>query len=349
MKFEKITEEEAWEMLFKKIQDPLTEKIVFDTTKPIIEISDSERKRMEFERKIRHEINECINEELSISDDVKNASNRIIYEIELFIKKLKTESTDIQGVSQKKGQFSIKVFNKDLKINIFYYNFFDRDSYNRNYNYIKKINNSAIDTINITILAISGTIDPRTLNDTIYHEMEHIFQKSIIQKYFGGKDLYNHAINDKKSSNPYSRALGEIVYLTRKFEQDAYINGLYGLLMGDDNDITYIVTHSDVYKKLLDLQRSYYFILNANKEDINFKIAISGYQQFNYSYNRFIKEATKAIKYINNKIGKIIIKSKNDKNKQMTEIVSYHKPFYVKDDRTYYQSMYHIDEFPIYK
>lgn len=65
--------------LFKRIEKPLTEKVIFET-EPVIEISDSERKRMEFEHKIRHEINECINEELSISDDVKNASNRIIYE-----------------------------------------------------------------------------------------------------------------------------------------------------------------------------------------------------------------------------------------------------------------------------
>lgn len=334
MKFGKITEEEAWNFLFKRIEKPLTEKV--------IEISDSERKRMEFERKIRHSINECINEELSISNEVRDASNRIIYEIKLFVKKLKTEPTEIQGVSKKEGQFSIKVLNKDIKINLYYYNFFNRESYNKNYDKIRKINNS---TINITILAISGTIDPRFVNDTVYHEMEHIFQKSIIQKDFGGKDLYNHAINDKKSSNPYSKALGEIIYLTRKFEQDAYINGLYGLLMGDDNDITYIVTHSDVYKKLLDLQRSYDFLLNADKENINFQIAISGYQQFNYGYNRFIREAAKAIKYINNRIGKIIIKSKNDKDKQIAEIISYHRPFYIKDDKTFYQSMYNLSEF----
>lgn len=355
MNFGEMTEEERWDLIIYKTKNSLTNKITY-YDKPIngeyindepIILSDSEKKRIEIETKMFHSINKYIDKELEYSNKIRDASYHIIYEIELFVKKLEKEPTHIKGISQKRGRFKIKLLDKKFTVNILYYNFFYKEYYYNNINNIDIVNGFTANSISITIIAISGTIDQRILNDTVCYEMKNLFRKPTNNKYFINKKIYNYAINNKKSDNIFSKTIGEIICLINIFKQDGYIDNLYELLIENNDSITYLVRHSDVYKNLLDLQKSYNFLLSSNKKDENFKTSILNYNQFGYDFNRFIREVEKIIKYIKLEIGKIIIKSRDNRNKKEFFLVHYH--YFMGDDKNSYYNDYHLNKFSVYE
>lgn len=305
---------------------------------------------LELEKELRYSINECINEELGIADDVITASITIIYNIKRMINSLKSSPTQMDGTSLKEGKVDYTIWNKNIVIKFLYYNFYDVSYYKKYHDEIKKKYKNGVigNTISLVIFAINNKIDPRTLNDTLYHELEHFFQKTMSGKPFGGAELYQQAETDKKSTNKYLRAFGNIVYLSRKYEQDAFVNGLYGLLTSHgkdsfDIDINYCVQQSDVFGALIELQKSYNMILNANKDDSEFIDALNKYKTFGYNYNRFTKEAFEAINEIKRKIARTIKKFKSDMDKINENNNSlYRKPY--TTDRHLRYSEYHIKE-----
>lgn len=306
--------------------------------------------KLELERELRYSINECINEELGIADDVITSSITIIYDIKRMINSLKSLPTQMDGTTFKEGKVTHTILNKNIIIEFLYYNFYDVSYYKKYYDEIRsKHKNGTIgNTIKLLIIAINNQIDPRTLNDTLYHELEHLFQKTMSGKPFGGEKLYQQAETDRKNTNRYLKAFGNIVYLSRRYEQDAFVNGLYGLLTshGKDSfniDINYCVQQSDVFGALIELQKSYNLILNANKDDSDFIDALNKYKTFGYNYNRFVKEAFEAINEIKRKIARTIKKFKSDMDKMNESANSlYRKPYTTNKHLRY--SEYHIKE-----
>lgn len=268
---------------------------------------------------ISTDINKAINEELGIADEVKNASDFIKNEI---ISKLNQENKNIiaDGVSSKKINFSEKVFNKTIHFQIGYYNFKDKIYYQK---YINKYgdfegssvsNDGKFNYIQINFYSISGYIDNKNLSDTIQHELEHIFQQVKAKKSFGGQQLYNYSFQFLNTNNLNDRALAIIVYMSRQSEIDAFINGLYGFLknghklLGSREDIK----ESPIYQQLVNLKWAKKYIID-NINNIELQQAIAVYQNnYDINYNKFLKLADYAIDNVNQKIGRVIIKYKND-------------------------------------
>lgn len=270
-------------------------------------------------------INEAINEELGIADEVRDKSAKLRDEV---INRLKNiEKTIIEsGVSEKKDNFQIELANKKVFIQVNYYNFRDKTYY---LNFIKKIgyigysslsNDGRFNVIILNFYSISGYIDEKDLYDSIQHEVEHIFQQVKAKKTFSKSDLYLYAYKNLSNEQLENRILALISYMSNKFEQDGYINGLYAFLkdnyklMATRDDIK----ESPVYSKLTDLIYAKDFLIK-NKNNVNLQNEISNYKKnFNLNYNDFIRLATSSINEITKKIGRTIIKFKNDMMKSGT-------------------------------
>lgn len=307
----------------------------------------NKKKIIGFEFDIRNSINKYINEELGICSDLKSATERLMFEILLFIKSLKRQTSNIEGVSQKRGFFKIELLNKELTINVIYHDFLNKKYYRENNNKVIDINNSSTDTINITIKAIHGEFEQKTLNDIIFRELEHVFHKDITQKVFYENGLYQYSLNvknNKRNTNPYAKPFAEVIYLSRKFEQEIYIDKLYTSLMTSGNNVTYTVTHSEIYCAILKLQECLDLILKFDNKDCDLLRVIDDYQPFNYDYNRLVKQTRRAIENLKIKIGKVIIKSKIDFGKRTVETFTHNAQYYTKEEEwENYQKSYHLN------
>lgn len=276
-------------------------------------------------------INEAINEELGIADEVRGKSAKLRDDV---INRLKNIEKSIveSGVSEKKDNFQIEIANKKVFVQVHYYNFRDNMYY---LNFIKKYgniehssisNNGRFNIISINFYSISGYINEKDLYDSIQHEVEHIFQQVKAKKTFGESNLYLYAYNNLNSDQIEKRALALISYMSNKFEQDAYVNGLYAFLKSDfryANATRDDIQQSPVYEQLTNLIEAKNFLIK-NKNNANLQNEISYYKdKFNLNYNDFIRLATSSINEISKKIGRTIIKFKKD---MMNNGVFYSRP-----------------------
>lgn len=276
-------------------------------------------------------INEAINEELGIADEVRKKSEELLNDV---INRLKNIEKSIveNGVSEKKDNFQIEIANKKVFIQVNYHNFRDNTYY---LNFIKKYgniehsstsNNGRLNIISINFYSISGYIDKKDLYDSIQHEVEHIFQQVKAKKTFGESNLYLYAYNNLNSDQIEKRTLALISYMSNKFEQDAYVNGLYAFLKSDfrySNATRDDIQQSPVYEKLTELIEAKDYLIK-NKNNANLQNEISYYKdKFNLNYNDFIRLATSSINEISKKIGRTVIKFKKD---MMNNGVFYSRP-----------------------
>lgn len=262
---------------------------------------------------ILKEINDSINEELSISNQLKDEAFRICGEIVKSIKNTPTLPFNIKNVSFKGNNVFTTFFGEKINIIYKFYNFFYKEDYDNNHEKIDVDNRSSYmnKVIYITIFAISGNIIANMFNDTMYHELEHFYQSKNSNKEVGNKQIYKIALWLKNSGYKDNYIVGDAIYLTRDFEQDAYINGLYGFLIDgctSKYDVTEKLKRSDAYDVLYRLKHHFNYILN-NKEKVDYVLKQS---KINFNYNNFINMIKKAINRFENKIGKVVIKVNND-------------------------------------
>lgn len=266
------------------------------------------------EKEIINEIDNSINEELSISNQLKNEANRIIDEVKFSIKNTPTLPFNIKNVSYKTNKITTNFNGDDINIIYYYYNFFYEDDYNKNKRHIDNITKNVYKdkTIYVTILAISGGLLLNTFQDSIYHELEHMYQQKMMNKDFGFNKIYKIGLLLKKSNIYEDYVIGNSIYLSRDFEQDAYVNGLYALLINACDSqlkIMNILKKSDAYNALYSLKKNLNYIINNEKK---IKAQIKMYNGFGLTYNNIIVIIKKAIKRFENKIGKVVIKVRNE-------------------------------------
>ena len=263
-------------------------------------------------------IKEYINEELSIADKVKEISNDIIIKIKNELKSVKTEK-DINNEGVYKASFSVtsEINGKNIIVSITYYNFINNDvlkSVGNQYDIDQAgtiCDGKRINFMLIGCYAISGTLQTKPLYGQIYHEVNHIYQGNNGAKVITNNiEEYSTAAGYIYSENPIERALANVIYLNYKFEQDGYINELYGFLKNFgplpqwEN-----VYKSPTYKAINDFE-SYikYIEENINNEELIYKCK----ENYNLTPQRLIKLGYKSLERIKKKIARVLIKYKND-------------------------------------
>lgn len=261
---------------------------------------------------------ETIDESLGISDDLKIHANNIIQK--LFDNFKEKWNTRKKYDCYSKFEGSIKEIINSTKVSIFYYcyNFTNKNDYeNFKYKYIfdegRSVYYNGINHINLNVLSISGKIDNNKLFDTLFHELEHMYQEIQAKHLLPTSKYYSRAISDLNSKDKIIKNIAKCVYFSFKFEQDGFINGLYGELMSLDNKIPIVsfetLRTTTCYQTYLEYNKSLdYIIKNRNNTNIEHILKQYGYKDT----EKFIIKNKKLLKEFLKKIGKVIIKYCDD-------------------------------------
>lgn len=256
-------------------------------------------------------LKKIINEEKGISKELQDITYDVYNKLTDIIKSNKISTIHSNDVRYKSGEFCYNNFlGRVIKIKYHYYNFISADSFKLKSNKVNYINRTINDNaIEITVYAISGTIQKVNLLEGLVHELEHLYQYNKANKVFSKSDVYVYALKLKdeceKWTLPY--CIGDAIYLSRRFEQDAYVNSLYTRLMNCvfPSDFDDTLHSGDIYNALKRLK----FYLKEIKSCKTFPTHL---QNIGYTHHKFIKECSKAIDNLQRKIARVYNKAKED-------------------------------------
>lgn len=266
---------------------------------------------------IREEIKRIIREELTINDNVKVLAERLYNAFTNELKYIKYNKTEEDNVLM--GRINVKLpmgeyFNNVNMITTFnIFNFPDLKSYKTSIYKDKCIEGTSssdgkkINFLTINGYAINGRIKTGKLFDTIYHEVEHIFQQQKVKSYlptYKSDKYYIKALNGMNIDDDFISKIGRIFYITSTFECDAMVNGIYGECKDRENKyIKYEdIVGTYVYEILLEMDDLNKWV-NDNKNDNSMLIALKYY---NCPFETLLKRLEYGKKYLINKLGKVI-------------------------------------------
>lgn len=182
-------------------------------------------------------------EELCIADEVVKLSKEIINTILIKCEKNYNGFSFIAS-----NGLNVEVILYNFESNKELSNWFENGGENYLFNGFSYEKNKII----ITGIQIKGELDISTIENNVFHEIEHYFQT--LKK---GKLLqtsgYNKIIDGMKNFNPIISTVCNILYYTKKFELDAIINGFYSDIEKFDlgRETFYeIIKKTEIYKIL---------------------------------------------------------------------------------------------------
>jgi hypothetical protein len=260
------------------------------------------------------EIKKIIKEELGVSNEVINISKDILKTCIEMIKDAKVvERNDI--LIKKSFNFNYKVNDNNISITVYHRNFLNNDLFTMDGN--EYITNGASILIGknhsmciLNIFSICGTLQTGKAMETIQHEVEHIYQTLMMGKNFGGEMMYAKIKTDLESGDDDENKIGNMMYLSLKSEQEGFANGLYAYMM--DKPLPYsndLLIESETWKNFQLLKQ----LVSELETNENLKKKFSVYFE---KFGITIKDLKQSIRNFSSRIGKVIIKVKNDKIKQ---------------------------------
>ena len=273
--------------------------------------------------KIIDDINNLIVENLSISNELSKSAYKVIDEIEKDIKITRAQLINIKGVTYKTNTVSINIeaIKQVVNITYYYYNFMTEILKRQGIGRIKSQNQVDENSITITIISVANKIDTNTLHDSIYHELEHMYQLSKRGKSFieNRNDIYYHAHDLMHSLQPNTLGymIAACLYLSETFEQDAYVNGMYGAVMNRVKnfwDIMKEFKNTSAYNGIKSFEQ--YLNLIKTYRDETIQTLNTYFYEYNISYDDMIKYFEDRLKRFETKIGKVITKMQEDYKEQ---------------------------------
>ena len=279
----------------------------------------------EINNDIINRITKIINEEHSIPFEITNIINDIKYRLNDEVKKSPSLPYNKNYITFKKGQFDVRIFNETVKIIWEYYSFINEVLNNKVF-----INNKrgqlrkTIDgyEINITVRAVNGKIDFARTLETLQHEFEHFWERLHMGHPYKGMNLYK--VSDQllcDTYNDYNQSIGRILYMSRKWEQRAYANGVYQYLMSHPvpNLTRENIKDTQLYRALTFLKKDVEK-LKAVKEPSQhpfLRATLSKLRSdFGIQYEQIITIGEKAIDNIVRILGRTLSKAENDLSKK---------------------------------
>lgn len=270
------------------------------------------------ENYIKKKLYEVITEELGIADQVDRVSTAILYQI---IDKLKEcDHTELIFDGVKKGTISFKhdIHGNNALITVYHYNFRDKEVFEQHKEEIDCYDGASMKSgkmcwVNISCYSISGALQKHDAMETIQHEVEHIFQDSKGDKsVFNFNPHYSNAAQYIYSIDTIKRSLAQCVYLSFRFEQDAYTNGLYGYLKQKGNPIPNWsdIADSDAYMTLMKFENALAYI-EENKD--NEELINECREKYNMTPQHLINISKKSIKRLYTAFAKVLMKIRNEK------------------------------------
>ena len=282
---------------------------------------------------IEHNINKVIKEELSISMAVDSEASALMNQIIDKINQTKSVKSEKlpPDVSVKNCDMSYDFKNKKLLLSIICYNFKDNETYQKYQNYIdttSKVNCNKERFVFgfIKCVSVCGTVIKTDLQNTLIHELNHIYQTcmgstKIINKNYHYLSIFQN-LNNK---DEMIRKLAQSLYYSYDFEQDGFVNELYTTLMNHHQIVDWnVIKNTEIYNILHKMREMLKYVENnINDKKLNEIL----FNNFKLNTNRYIHRLTKGIKRLENKIGKVLIKHRKDKITNESIIKSIHENF----------------------
>ena len=264
-------------------------------------------------------INDILNEELSISNDVKNLTlkikNLISNDYARNIGFDRCYTTLYKGLNIEVFSDEIDINYENIHITVLFYILEDATP-----EIIKKYktifhssSNNKHFKLTLYLTANNGKINWKNNSNDLQHEVEHLFQ--LFKK---GKELLSDkqfAIYDKlrtltSSDDFFDQVIGFTYYYFTKTEKNAIINGLYGEIMelntdGAIMDPLEIIKNSPYYRNIQIIKNAIQDKDNYDFFEQRLKIVNKTLKQFLRVANTMINEYTKAF-------GRLLYKVKKD-------------------------------------
>lgn len=281
---------------------------------------------------VDEELKIVINEEQGVSMELYNKTYEIYdFITSSIINNRNYNECEIDGVKYKKDSLIYKdFFGREIAIEYYFYNFLNKKVFKNEVKKIKRVCRVKNKTIlQITIFAISGTFLREITLDDLSHELEHLYQYKKANKIFADSELYKMAIiiKNRHHKNSYEYCVADAIYISRKFEQDAYFQSLYMDLMQCNllEAFNETLGNSDIYNALR--------ALKTHLNDIKyFGFIPSMFQTEKYSYRKLVNDCENAIKNIQWKMARVYNKALNDYRKK-----------YITDEKFSYKNYFNIE------
>ena len=259
---------------------------------------------------IRRILREAIEESLGISDKVKEVSNSILR-------------------AALNGETHVKMDDIDICLSYESINFKNFGEYERwvetnhrlAFSFIKFHKVITFGNLYFKLIFINGKLDYTETLNSIYHEVEHIFQQIKQNKSFGNeKDNSKYSKVDIPPTNKYEQFVWTVKYLSFRYEIDGEINGLYGSLNGcvekgetpkNKHGILGIIKESDIFKKM-NVIKDGLSLIKTNPKEITKALVRYGYNE--PSLEKLELKATHILNAVKFKIWRLITKFMEDYN-----------------------------------
>lgn len=276
-----------------------------------------------------------INEDRTIASIVKTSVVDIKKTMENQINQTQDIPYNKNGVSLKKGTFEKSLFDSNIVFKWQYYNFVNKvlkDSIRVNNNTGGYIKLTAPDCyeIGVVLKGVQNDIDWIQTLETIQHELEHLWELKNRNKSYNDENLYDLSQDLLKSNNYYEFYTGTILYLSRKWEQRAYANGVYSHLMNHKfKELTREnLKETQLYKALLHLKQGVNLIKGFGENNwVNSPETSSLSNElrdvYRITYSRLIKIGENAIRNITRILGRTLSKVEDDLKKEQNENVKF--------------------------
>ena len=168
-------------------------------------------------------------------------------------------------------------------------------------------------TIEVFVPFYNGRLCEDTLRSTLQHEVEHAYQL-LLKKGTPKKDvkhdynaIYNKALEDCNSNDSHARYIATYFYSCSKYEQDGFVNGLYGSLKGksipDDDYLIDMVKNSQVGLAIFNIYHILQRLIDAQKRDKK------EYNAYNAVINKYGVSYTWTIRLGNSSIKRLLRKT----------------------------------------
>jgi len=255
------------------------------------------------------QFNKLLNEELGISEEVSNKTLEVFSLLETVINTNKSIGEKNELFNYYNGSLTFDFLNCKVICTVNCYNFFNKEYFD----YSKFESNGWSVYLNkntcfmgVDVPMISGTVVKNVVIDTIQREIEHLYQQIVAGKRFSNEEYYATIATNINSNNKIVKQVAKLIYGTIKSEQDGFVNGLYAFLMSSPGVFSMQSLYKSECWKLYSEMITIYNELDGNQEMLN---------EFT-KYKISKTKVRKSIDALLRKIGRVIIKVKQDKIKK---------------------------------
>lgn len=270
---------------------------------------------------IKKKLYDVITEELGIADLVSKISIDILYKAIEGLNNDKNPIKILDVLSKKTISFKYDINGTNVLVTVYNYNFKDKEAFEehcKDYDCYTgmSMKNGSLCFMDIHCYSINGALDKPSAMDAIQHEVEHFFQDSEgDESVFRFYPNYTNASQYIYSINSEDRNLAQCIYMTYRFEQDAFVNGLYGYLKQKEKRIPEWndIFDSDAYANIVKFENAIEYLEN-NKDDG--QLINTCREKYNMTVQHLINISRKALKRIYNSIGKVLVKIRNENIKE---------------------------------